>query len=168
MRAEEGIVVAVDESEAAERALRYVGRIVGSCRGLKVRLLHLLPPYPRGAIEHGGAEEPEREVALEEDMEEAQEEWIARKEKEAEPLFDRARAVLEEEGASPASVETVVGTITDEKALARKCLDTARASGYRTIALGRSSLSGLKELFHRHPSDELVRQAEGFTIWVVD
>jgi hypothetical protein len=168
MRGEEGVVVAVDESESAHRTLEYVGNMVAGREGVRIRLLHLLPPYPRGVIEHGGAEDPEREVTLEREMQQARDEWLMGAAEDAEPMLAQAVSTLESCGVPRRAVETVCCEVTDEEALARKCLEVARASGYRTIAIGRSSLSWLRERFHSHPSDVLVRRGRGFTIWIVE
>lgn len=168
MRSEKGIVVAVDESESAERTLEYVGSVLAGRRGVKIRLLHLLQPFPRDVIEHGGAKNTESAIVIEREMQQARDEWLMRAAEDAEPMFTRAKAILESSGIPPEMVDTVCCEVSDEEALARNCLEVARASGYRTIAIGRSSLSWLKERFHRHPSDTLVRHGQGFAIWIVE
>lgn len=37
-----------------------------------------------------------------------------------------------------------------------------------TIVVGRQSFSRLRDLFHYHVANELVRKGQGFSIWVVE
>jgi len=168
MRSEEGIIVAIDKSDSSDRTLEYVGHMVAGRRDLKIRLLHLLPPYPREVVEFVSRGSPDQEMRLEREMEQARIEWLTAAGDDAEPLFDHARTIIEGAGVSPESIEEVCCEVTDEAALTRKCIEAAEACGYRTIALGRSSLPWYRELFHKHPSDLLVRNGQGFTIWVVE
>lgn len=168
MRGEEGIIVAIDDSDAADRTLEYVGHMVSGRRDFRIRLLHLLPPYPRSVVEYGSLEDSEEGARVEREMEKNRFEWLVSAGEEAEPLFARATEVLGTVGIASGSIETVCCEVTDDAALARRCIEAAKACGYRTIAIGRSSLPWYRELFHRHPSDLLVRQGHGFTIWVVE
>ncbi len=47
-------------------------------------------------------------------------------------------------------------------------LDVARDKKYDTVVFGRRSFSWLKEMFHRHVADELVKKGQGLTLWVVE
>ncbi|MHC4959245.1 MAG: universal stress protein [Planctomycetota bacterium] len=165
--AKHGILVAVDDSAAAEQTLLYVARMIAGRPDFRVRLLHLLPLMPPELLEHGGAEDPGRERELEDELRAEQARWIERKEQEAEPVFARARRILET-GVAPGAVETECRASIDRVAVARDCVEAARESGCETIAIGREALPWHRELVRRHMCDELVRHARGLTVWVVE
>ena len=50
------ILIAVDASGASDRAVTYVGEMIGKRQGYRVRLLHLLPPLPPPLLEVAGSE----------------------------------------------------------------------------------------------------------------
>jgi hypothetical protein len=47
------ILVVVDESDHAVRALRYVGTLLCDTRDVHVTRFHILKPMPRGILEYG-------------------------------------------------------------------------------------------------------------------
>lgn len=157
------ILVALDDSDAADRAVRYVAAFGEASSPLHVHLLHLLPPIPSELLEHGGAEEPAAESRLDEKLRRRRREWEAEEERRAERLFQGARSIL----GSGVDTGTETRRTVDEMAVARRCLDSAAEADCATIAIGRESLPWYREFFHRHVADDLVRQAEDVTIWVV-
>ena len=162
------ILVAVDDSEASTRAVRYVGSIIGRKRGFVARLLHMLDPLPPELREFRGAENGNEEVKLERELIEKQEPLIARSESEAWPAMERTKSILKKAGMSAEAIETEFWTSVNRSDLADDILEVGRLNDCRTIVVGRESFSWLRETFHHHVADEVVRKGQGFTVWVVE
>lgn len=62
MPREEPVLVAVDDSDAAWRAVDYVGRVLAGSPRHRVALVHVLGPVPTDLMGLGGAEDPGREA----------------------------------------------------------------------------------------------------------
>ena len=92
------LLLAVDESENAQRAVRYVGSLLHRTPDVTVTLFHVLRPIPRGLLEHGGSENPELEGVLSVRLREEQMAWV-KQESEAEcPILERACEMLVDVG----------------------------------------------------------------------
>ena len=163
-----GILVALDDSEASQRTLRYVAHLTQAQSRFRIRLLHILPSVPPALLEHGGSGDPAVEAELDRELREARQVWISQAEQEAQPLFARAKRQLEAAGFDAADVETECRASISGQAVARDCIEAARDSGCETVAIGRSLLPWYREVVHKHPCDELVKHAAGLTIWIVE
>lgn len=168
MAFDKNILVSVDDSEESTRVVRYVADIVGGSRDFRIRLFHVLPPLPPNLLEFGGAENPKRERSLDREVEDERDEWLDAAQKATQPVFDNAKRTLEAAGAPPESLETQFGISVNQGDVVTDILDEARQNGFGTIVAGRQSFSTLRELFEHHLADELVRQGQGLTIWVVE
>jgi len=51
--------------------------------------------------------------------------------------------------------------------VARHCIETAREKGCQTVVIGRETWPWYRELFKKHHCEELVRHAQGLTVWIV-
>ena len=163
-----GILIALDDSEASVQTLRYVAHMTQGRPEFRARLLHMLPVVPPALLEHGGSGDAAVEAELDKQLREARQRWISQAEQEAQPLFDRAKRQLEAAGFAPTDIETECRASISGMAVARDCIEAARDSGCRTVAIGRTLLPWYHEVFHTHPCDELVKHAEGLTIWIVE
>jgi nucleotide-binding universal stress UspA family protein len=161
------ILVAVDGSDAGRRALEYVAEIAGARPGTTIRLLHLLPPIPPSLLEHGGAEEPRAEEALDEELREGQRRWLEERQRAAQLLLDEAQRVVEAHGTAVARIERECRPCVGGNAVARECLEAARESGCSTVALARQTMPWYRELLHQHQGDAAVRHGRGLAVWVI-
>jgi hypothetical protein len=162
------ILIAVDESEAAYRAVTYVGSIIGGCTGFRVCLLHALPPLPRELLEFGGSEDPQREEREEACLKADQALWIEAVTQAAAPVFTRAKHILHEARVPEDAIETQIVDTVNTQDTVLDILETAHARHCGTVVVGRKSYHGLKALVTSHVSDELISQGEGLAVWVVE
>lgn len=162
------LLVVVDESRAAAKALTYVARVAAHRRDLRVCLVHTLPSLPPELLEYGGGHDPEEQNLMSARQKTDQKDWVAAAKKKTQPILNRARAVLQKNGLPAGAIETGICYPADGRAAISEILILARARRYRTVVLGRQSLSWLAELIHGDPAEQLVRQGKGFTIWVVE
>lgn len=159
------ILLAVDESENSERAVRYVGSLLRRTPEVTIVIFHVLKPMPRKLMEHGGSENPASEGRLSTQLHDEQEAWY-QKEREAEcPILIAARETLEKSGFDAVRVSLKFG---HEEDVARTILEEAQSGQYGTIVVGRHGASKMKRIFGGGVTDELLRNAKGFAIWVVE
>jgi nucleotide-binding universal stress UspA family protein len=159
------ILVAVDESEHSERAVRYVGGLLRGMSDAKVMLFHVLKPMPRKFLEHGGSENPSVEGRLGDQLRKDQDEW-SRKERGAEsPILLKLREVLEQTGFPPSRVTLKFG---HEDDVARNILEEVREGRYETIVLGRHGAAGQRRWFGGGVTEQVLRDASGLAVWIVD
>ena len=157
------ILLAVDASENAMRAVEYVGSIAGDCAGFEVQLL---------CIERL----PHR------DLHPDDESWktsceMARKELKG--FLDKARQTLIDMGVpkmsateryvaschSPFSDTTPVcsrGT-----SVAQEILGELKAGGFGTVVVGRRGVSKAEEFLFGSVSNKIIHSAKDCTVWVV-
>ncbi len=77
----------------------------------------------------------------------------------------KAREALTQSGFDASQVALRYG---HEDDIARNILEEARIGQHETIVVGRHGASRVKRLFGGGVTDQLLRDAKGFTIWVVE
>jgi nucleotide-binding universal stress UspA family protein len=159
------MLLAVDESENSHRAVQYVGSLLHRTHDVALTLFHVLKPMPRGLLEHGGSENPAAEAELSVQLRNEQDAWIL-KERESEcHVLKKACEALIESGFDTSHVTLRFGHDDD---IARNILEEARSGRYETIVVGRHGTSRIKQIFGGGVTDQLLRDAKGFAIWVVE
>lgn len=159
------ILLAIDESDNAQRAVQYVGSLLRGTSDIAVTLFHVLKPMPRELLEHGGSENPAVEAQLSAQLRREQEAWM-RKEGEAEGhILKQAVETLAQSGFDRGRVTLKYG---HEDDVARNILEEARSGHHETIVVGRHGKSRIRRIFGGGVTDQLLRQAKGFALWVVE
>ena len=159
------ILLAIDESENSHRVVQYVGSLLRRTPDVLVTLFHVLKPMPRELLEHGGSENPATEAQLSMQLRGEQEVWI-RKERESEcHVLKKACDTLVQSGFDISHVTVKYG---HEDDIARNILEEARSGHHETIVVGRHGTSRIRRIFGGGVTDQLLRDAKGFAIWVVE
>ena len=159
------ILIAVDGSEHSARALRYVGTLLRDTQDVQITLFHVLKPMPRGLLEHGGSEDPAEEIRLAKKLQEDQENWVRTESVFESPILVTA---LELFGKTGFPLDRVTLKFGHEDDIAHTILDEARTGGYGTIVMSRHASKALKRFFGGSITDQLLRDASGFTLWIVE
>ena len=159
------ILIAVDDSEHSARALRYVGTLLREARDVQVTLFHVLKPMPRELLEHGGSEDPAVEVRLDKTLQQDQENWVRAESVMESPILVNALELL---GQTGFPLDRVTLKFGHEDDIAHTILDEARTGGYGTIVISRHGSNGMKRFFGGGITDQLLREASGYTLWVVE
>lgn len=159
------ILVAVDESEHSSRAVKYVGSLLRGNPDAEITLFHVLRPIPRGLLEHGGSENPAGEAQLSQQLREDQEAWIQQETKAECPVLMKACETLTQSGFERSRVALRIG---HEEDVARNVLEEAASGNHDTIVVGRHGTSRVKRLFGGGVTEQILRDAEGFAVWVVE
>jgi len=159
------VLLAVDESENSHRVVQYVGSLLRRTPDVAVTLFHVLKPMPRELLEHGGSESPSAEIQLSVQLHSEQDAWI-RKERESEYHVPRkACETLTQAGFDTSHVALKFG---HEDDIARNILEEARSGHHETIVVGRHGTSRIKRIFGGGVTDQVLRDAKGLAIWVVE
>ena len=145
------ILIAVDESEDARRAVSYVGHLLEGLSGFKVTILHVVP-------------EPEAEYFPTSTQ---KEEWLTQYILRMDALLEEYRQLLIQKGFDPEDVTA--------KSKLRYCLSMAACilserdeSECSTIVIGRQGLSRNEEFLFGSISSKVVTHARNCTVWVVE
>jgi nucleotide-binding universal stress UspA family protein len=145
------ILIAVDESENASRAVSYVGRLLAGIKGFKVLILHVI-------------RQPDEDffpTAAEKDT------WLGQHKLKVDAMLDNYRRVLIGQGFAPEDV-SVRSTLRYCPSLAECILAERNQSKCHTIVVGRQGLSRSEEFLFGSVSSKIVNHARNCTVWVVE
>lgn len=159
------ILIAVDDSEHSARAMCYVGTLLRDVRNVQVTLFHVLKPMPRELLEHGGSEDPAEEIRLSKELRQDQENWVRTESVIESPILVTA---LELFGTTGFPLDHVTLKFGHEDDVAHNILDEARTGTYGTIVISRQGSNGMKWFTGGGITDQLLREASGYTLWVVN
>jgi len=147
----ESILLAMDESANAMRAVEYVARLSSSGARFQVSMVGVLvKPSPDLFEEPQGAE---RFAA----------EYRGRMEK----VFARAREILTGAGLPAAQVRHSL-IETEDPGVAQALLAEQRKGGYGTIVVGRRGVTKAEEFLFGSVSNKIIHHAKDCTVWVVE
>ena len=154
------MLIALDDSTAAMRAVEYAGQQFGGNGDIEVGLVHVLPNLPAIFWDEGhilsGEEKKERQKVVDK--------WIADRKTKMEPVFRRAAEVLAKSGIKAARVRTK--SISDSTDVALSILEEAKDAGYQTIVVGRCDRSS-KHLLGS-VSGKIVNLGAGLAVTIVE
>lgn len=162
------VLLVLDGSDAAKRAVRYVARFVGGRKEFCFCLVHVLPPLPPALREHGGSYDPSVERGLDLTMRLEQDHWIETLKTQAQKDLDRAASTLMKAGTPASAVQLLFCEPGEPEETAETLLKMASQCQCQTIVVGRQSVSWLHELFSQEISEELLRKGKGFCVWAVE
>ncbi len=168
MTKKEKILIALDDDLTSTAVVKYVGRITSGEKNLAICLLHIIPPLPPQLREFRGSEDAKMEQQLDRELDVKCARWTINAERAAQALLRKATTLLAKAGMPSEAIETCVRQSVNHEDLIDDIFAAAKEKKCQTIVVSRSSFSWLKEMFHRHVADELVRKASGVTIWVVE
>jgi len=145
------ILIAVDESENARRAVSYVSRFLSGTSGFKVLILHVICQ----------PEEDYFPTAADKD------EWLDAYKLRVDTMLENYRQILTAEGFAPADV-AVRSTLRYCPSLAECILAERNQTNCSTIVVGRQGLSRSEEFLFGSVSSKIVNHARDCTVWVVE
>ncbi|KIX13909.1 universal stress protein [Dethiosulfatarculus sandiegensis] len=155
--AQNKIMVAMDRSEEAQKAVKYVASMV-SPENTQVVLLHVLKANPWRLW--GLKKDP----AFAEDVKNGLADWEKQKKKAMNNAMEQALASLTSQGFSPDNVEFI--TLEGGEGVARDIIEEAK-NGYDAVVVGRTGTSQLKDLVLGSTSMKLVNKLHKIPVWVV-
>jgi len=145
------ILIAVDASDNARRAVDYAASILANASGVRVTLLYI-------------------ERAPGRDLFETEEAWLGQCKLEHERVFDflkDARARLAAAGLPDNAITERTLLCSAEPSVAQTILDMQQEGGFGTLVVGRRGLSKGEEFLFGSVSTKLVHNARNCAVWVV-
>ena len=156
------ILIAIDGSENAMRAVEYAGFQFAGTSDLKITLLHVLPYVPTSFWDDG-------HILTEQEREERRNivgNWIEGRKLKIEPVFRAAMDVLVSRGIMQEQIEEK--TILDSLDVAESILEEASDGDYQTIILGRRGLSRAMQFLMGSVTNKVVGHGAGTAICIVE
>nr|HDN01301.1 universal stress protein [Deltaproteobacteria bacterium] len=144
------ILIAVDESENARRAVLYVAQLLEGVKGFRVTILHVI-------------NEPEEDYFPTSDE---KEKWLSQYKKRVDKMLEDYRQILIQRGFDPDTV-SVRSTLRYCPSMAQCILEETDETEYSTIVVGRQGLSRSEEFLFGSVSSKIVNYARKCTVWVV-
>mgnify|MGYP002640187477 FL=1 len=133
------VLLALDGSDNATRAVDYVGRILGGS-DYEARLIHVIR-----------SDNPE---------------YVNERKMEMNGVFDKARGTLITSGFNPDRITTKI--ITGARSRAAAVAQEAEKGGFGSIVVGRRGLSWVKDFLMGRVSNKLIHLAKNKAVWVVN
>jgi nucleotide-binding universal stress UspA family protein len=144
------ILIAVDESENAQRAVMYVGKLLGGIKGFKVTVLHVI-------------REPEEDYFP---KEADKDQWFKDYSKKVDQMLEKYGNILIDAGFNPEDV-SIRSTVRYCPSMAECILAERDNTEYSTLVVGRKGLTFKEEFIFGSVSGKIVRTAKNCTVWVV-
>jgi len=148
---ERHILIAVDGSENAKRAVLYVADFLGGAPGFRATVLHVIPEPPADFF----ASEAERE------------EWLKKEKARAAEMLERYRQILLQSGFPEDKVAAVADVMTCPS-VAECILKTQRGLGCCTVVVGRRGISKKEEFLFGSTSSRIMHSGKNCAVWVIE
>jgi len=155
----EKILLSMDASEGAMKAVDYVGAILRGT-SYKITLFHVIKEvnYLNCFREREDYVPSEQEIYLED-------KWVEDERKEIESVFEKGKIRLVDKGIDPNNISTkfikwVIGR-------SRGIVDEAKLGEYGSVVVGRRGLSRIEEFVMGGVSHKVLHLAKGMAVWVV-
>ena len=158
------VLIAVDGSQGAMRAVEYAGQVLAGNPEARVLLFHILPITSHVLLEKEEVKIIESRKLDRPDLEGLY--WRPQDEDRIKSFFDKATDVLLKAGVEAEQINTKFKVKSGD--VADSILEEAELGNYQTLILGRRGLSRIKEFFMGSVSLKVVREARSRAVWVVD
>ena len=145
------ILIAVDESENARRAVLYVAQLLEGAERFRVTILHVI-------------NEPEEDYFPTTDE---KEKWLSQYKKKVDKMLEDYRQILIQRDFDQSAV-SVRSTLRYCPSMAQCILEERDETEYSTVVVGRQGLSRSEEFLFGSVSSKIVNYARNCTVWVVE
>lgn len=156
------ILVAIDGSDNAMKAVEYVASQLSGTDDLFLTILHVLP-YPPAPLWDDGHIPTEEESEI---RTKYLEKWLKNEKTKLVPVFDRAVAILTRNNIKPENIRTK--SVSDSIDVPGSILEEAKDGGYNTLVMGRRGLSPAKHLLLGSVTSKVINHGAGIAICVVE
>jgi len=156
------MLIAIDDSLNAARAVEYVAQQFAGAGDLEIELVYVLPNLPAMFWDEGhilSADEKQ-------DRKKVVDKWIADRKAKMAPVFKKAIDALTGKGFKPQQITTK--SISDSTDVAESVLEEATDGGYQTIVIGRRGAASGKHPLLGSVSNKIVSQGSGVAVTIVE
>ena len=158
------VLVAVDGSRNSLRAVEYAGRVFAPNAEARLVLFHILPAISRMNLEKEKVKAVDARKAERPDL--AGLYWRLEDEEKISKFFGEATEVLMQAGVQPEQIKSKFSVKKGE--IPKAILEEVELGHYETLVLGRRGLSRVREFFLGSVTTEVVREARGCAVCVVE
>lgn len=144
------ILIAVNDSDDALRAVQYVGNVVRDVESASVYLLSVYPDPPPDYYDKGGTLEAYSEIMHDQ----------------AGSAIKLAISQLNQSGLPNSAITSHI-QLADGKTISQIILDAITEHGCNTLVVGKRGISKNEEFLFGSISNTLARKTKGFTTWIV-
>jgi nucleotide-binding universal stress UspA family protein len=145
------ILIAVDESENAKRAVQYAAGLLGGAMGFRATLLSIIP---EPSEDYFAANANRRE-------------WIEKYRARMLPILEEYRRILVDSGFGEDRVEVMVDSMYCPSA-AECIINEQKKLGCSTIVVGRRGISKKEESLFGSTSNKILHEVKDCAVWVVE
>jgi len=145
------ILIAVDESENARRAVSYVSQLLAGVKGFKILILHVISQPEEDYFPTFS----EKEI------------WLSKYRLKVNVMLENYHQMLIREGFEPDDI-SVRSTIRYCPSLSECILAEQNKTQFSTIVVGRQGLSRSEEFLFGSISSKIVNHARNCTVWIVE
>jgi nucleotide-binding universal stress UspA family protein len=158
------VLIAVDGSRNSLRAVEYAGRVFASNAEARLMLFHVLPAISRMSLNREEIKAIDARKAERADLVDLY--WRLEDEDKMGRFFAEATNLLVQVGVQPEQINSKCGV--KEGEIAAAILEEVDLGHYETLVVGRRGLSRMREFFLGSISTDLVREAQGCAVCVVE
>ena len=158
------VLIAVDGSRNSLRAVEYAGRVFAPNPEARLVLFHILPAISRMNLDKKEIKTIHAHRAERADLSGLY--WRLEDEEKIGRFFAEATNLLVQVGVKPEQIKSKFGVKKGE--IANAILEEVDLGSYQTLVVGRRGLSRMREFFLGSISTELVREAQGCAVCVVE
>ena len=144
------LLIAVDSSENAQRAVRYVADFLGGVQRFRITILTVIPEPPSDYFE----------------TDEKRNRWIEERKSEVTNLLDKCRRILVQSGFAEDKVETIAD-IRKCPSVADCILEMQQRLKCCTIVIGRRGVTKKEEFLFGSTSSKIVHSGKNCAVWVI-
>jgi nucleotide-binding universal stress UspA family protein len=162
-----GVLVVVG-GPAPDRLLGYVGNLFSGCDNVAVHLAYIASALPAGLLETGGSENAEVLQRVESNLRAQQRGWMKSADRGPLAILGAAREALVRAGVPRQLVHTCLSSPLDAREPVEEILILARERQCETVVVAHQPHAWYSELGGTHLAEQLVREAKGFAVWVID
>lgn len=145
------VLIAVDDSKNAERAVLYAADFLGGVPGFRATVLTVIPEPPEDYF----STEEERDV------------WLEDHRADAEKMLNRYRKLLIQAGFKKDKVKTLVD-VRDCPSVADCIMDNQQKLDCCTVIVGRRGISKKEEFLFGSTSSKVVHSGRNCAVWVIE
>lgn len=145
------ILIALDNSENAKRALLYVADFLGGYRGYRVTLLRVFPKPSKDFFET----DTERVLWTEDEFYKAKQ------------MLEKYRSILIQAGFQEEKVVSRV-SVKQCSSIAESILDEQKELGCCTVVVGRRTLSRKEEFLFGSTTNKLLHSEKRCALWIIE
>jgi nucleotide-binding universal stress UspA family protein len=144
------ILIAVNDSDDAMRAIHYVGQTTHLADSISIHLLYVHPDPPPDYYTKGGTLDAYREIMYDH----------------AKQAMKTAISTLKKLGVNEKSIKTDI-QLADGRTISQAILQAQETYQCSTVVVGKRGISKNEEFLFGSISNTLARKTKGFTTWIV-